>query len=198
MFATIENDYRQELEDAFLKKIKTDFPPEEVDDGYSVYEVKIQKIKFRTFMNDEELSRSIGYAIDIIEELKSINNNGLNETRLRELEEIHKSSFKDDKELSYMLLPISVYNEFSTQELELILHKIANMRKVGGAYWMLLCRPGLISAIYSVYDRIIDNFDDEDIYIQSIYFLFRAIMKVRSEEIETSKDLKTEEDANHE
>ena len=194
MFAKIEDNYRQELKDAFLKKIKTDFPQEEVDDGYSMYEVEIQKIKFRTFMNDEELSRSIDYAIDILEELKSINNNGLSEERLRELEENHKNSFKDDEELSYMLLPISVYNEFSTQELELILHKVANMRRVGGAYWMLLSRPGLISAIYAVYDRIVDNFDDENIYIQSIYFLLRAIMKVRSEEID--KDFEKEKNKN--
>ena len=77
---------------------------------------------------------------------------------------------------------------------ELILHKVANMRRVGGAYWMLLSRPGLISAIYAVYDRIVDNFDDENIYIQSIYFLLRAIMKVRSEEID--KDFEKEKNKN--
>lgn len=185
MFEIIEETYKKEIKDALLARFKKEFKSTEVDDGYSLYEVDIQHLHFRTFMNDEELSLSMDYAFEILEELKNINNYGTSKGKLVELEKIHRETYKpDDEEFSEMMLPVSVYNKFATKDLEMTLIGVANLRRVGGAYWMLLSRPGLVSAIFAVFDRIIDNFDNDELYIQSIYFLFRAILKVRSEEID--------------
>lgn len=195
MFDIIEENYKEEVKKELLKKFKKDFVPTDVDNGYSMYEVDIQNLRFRTFINDEELSMAMDYAFEILEELKNINNYRLTKEQFEELVKNHRETFRiDDKEFSEMMLPVSVYNKFATEELEMLLIGIANLRRVGGAYWMLLCRPGLISAVFAVFDAIIDKFDDDNYYIQSIYFLFRAILKVRSEEID--KDSKKEENEN--
>lgn len=48
---------------------------------------------------------------------------------------------------------------------------------------MLISNPGLISAICAVYERLVDQFDDEDLYAESCFLLLRAIMRMHSEEV---------------
>ena len=180
MFEFLEENYREELEKELCRKLKYDFQGDEIDSGIFSYEVEIQNIKFRTFLSHNELLYCVHMAISLLEELKKINNNGISKTKLEEIETTLKNNSDNNVDI---LLPLRVMNEISTSELESILLDIAYERRVGGAVWMLLARPGLISAIYSVFDKIVDNFDDEELYILSVYFLSRAVMKVRSEEL---------------
>lgn len=70
-----------------------------------------------------------------------------------------------------------------SEEVVKIICEIDVVRRVGGAYAMLISNSGLKSAIYVVYEVLVDKFDDENLYRQSAYFMLRAIMRMHSEEV---------------
>ena len=41
----------------------------------------------------------------------------------------------------------------------------------------------LVSAIYAVYDKMADAFDDDKLYLISAYFLMRAVMRMHSHDV---------------
>ena len=57
------------------------------------------------------------------------------------------------------------------------------VQRVGGAWAMILARPMLINAICAVYEQLVDKFDDDEMYLISGFFLLRAIMKMRGEDV---------------
>ena len=58
------------------------------------------------------------------------------------------------------------------------------VRRVGGAYAILLANPGLIGAICAAYEQLVDRFGEEEMYGLSGYFILRAIMRMYSNECE--------------
>ena len=82
---------------------------------------------------------------------------------------------------------VEVMKKISTETLDNLVDEIAEMRKVGGAYWMLMSYPTFRQALFAVYDVIVDRFEEKEErnwYDISAFFLMRAIMRVRSEEID--------------
>lgn len=160
----------------FFESIVKDFRKDMIEDGYYKYEVVIQDVTFRTYMTDDELKRSIELSLDLIEELKEINNNGMDREALDKIE----AGIDDSNIVSKTM---KIYHAFCTDKIYMIMEELDMVRRVSGAYAMLIANPVLSSAIYSVYDRLIDNFDNEKLYLHSAYFLLRAIMKMNSDEI---------------
>ncbi len=78
---------------------------------------------------------------------------------------------------------LAIWNEICSERMNEIIAKIDVVRRVGGAYAMLISNPCLKSAIYAVYERLVDNFEDEKLYCQSAYFLVCAVMRMHSDEI---------------
>lgn len=64
---------------------------------------------------------------------------------------------------------LGIWNSIKTEQLLELISKLI-VRRVGGAWAMLIANPCLISAIYAVYDRIVDSFDNDDLYMQSVFF----------------------------
>ena len=143
------------------------------EEGWHRYEVVLQNDTSIVTMSDDEVETSAKAAVDILEELKRINKS-LSKQKLEETERQIKEKNPDIEGFSTLL----IWNSFATKKLNEIVAKIAGVRRVGGAYAMLIAIPFLKSAIYSVFDRIIDDFDNEDIYVHSCYFVFRAIMQM--------------------
>ena len=181
-YSRISDAERRQLGEEWCGCVVNDFRKEMVENDFYKYEVVLQNIRFITYMTDDDLRLSAGFAVDLLEELKNLNNNGLNrkvyEQILKEIEQ---------EEESYVFRVIRVWNRISTEELAKLIAKIDRMRRVGGAYAMLLANPVLISAICAVYEKLVDRFEDEEMYELSGYFLLRTIMKMNSNECEEEK-----------
>lgn len=178
-YAKISNEIRKQIEMEFYTSIIRDFRRDEVEENFYKYEVILQDIKFITYMSDEELRLSAGLAIDLLEELKRINNSGINR---QVFEQIVKE--KEEEKESDVLQVIGIWNRISTEKMAELFAKIDKVTRVGGAWAMLIANPGLISAICAVYERLVDQFDNEELYELGGYFLLRAIMKMHSSEVE--------------
>lgn len=113
----------------------------------------------------------------MLEGLKAINNRGLDKNTYDEIFEASESG--EDKQITQML---KVWNKIRTDEMTALINEIDELRGVDGAYAMIVSDPSLINAILVVYKLIVDNFDNDDIYLMCAYFLLRAIMRVNSEE----------------
>lgn len=173
------NELRKEMSEDIKNVIIEQFQKEMIEKDFYKYEVQLQSIKFVTYMSYDELEKSIELAIDLLEEMKNVNNNGMNKQMLKE--KIDNIEAEHQEEL---IRQFAVWDEICSERMNEIIAKIDIVRRVGGAYAMLISNPCLKSAIYAVYDRLVDNFDDENLYAQSVYFLVRAIMRMHSDEVE--------------
>ena len=112
---------------------------------------------------------------------KNLNNGGMNAQMLQEKITNIETQYEDE-----LMRHIALWNEIFTERIHKIIGKINVIRRVGGAYAMLISNPCFKSAIYAVYERLVDNFDDEELYCQSAYFLVRAVMRMHSNEIQNT------------
>lgn len=190
MFKPIDKVSRKVLEQETFIKIIDVFRKEELEPGCYVYEVLLQNIRFKTVMTVDELKKAISYAVDIVEEFKSINNSGINRTRFLEIQYEEQNKIEQaEREDGEFWLPFNVINIVQTDELKKIKAKIAALQKVGGAYWVLISNPGLVLAMYAVFERIVDEFDNIELYAHAVFFIVKAIMRVRSEELVDKEDM---------
>lgn len=177
-YEKLNDEFRSELEKDLQMAIVEQCRKEELEERFYKYEVQLQNIRFVTYMSDEELELSVKMTIDLLEEMKVINNDGMVEQEFRkkiaDIEEHNEDEFMRE---------LYIWNILCSQKIIEIIGKIDRVRRVGGAYAMLISNPGLKSAIHVVYERLVDNFDDVELYCQSAFFLLRAIMRMHSEEI---------------
>lgn len=180
-FEKVSVEFRKEIEEVLKMTIIENFQKEMVEEDFYKYEVQLQSIKFVTYMSNEELEKSVELTIDLMEELKILNNDGMNAQMLQEKITNIEMQYEDE-----LMRHIALWNEIFTERIHKIIGKINVIRRVGGAYAMLISNPCFKSAIYAVYERLVDNFDDEELYCQSAYFLVRAVMRMHSNEIQNT------------
>lgn len=187
-FEPISKKERKQIEEEMVAAIKEQFQKDKVEGEYYQYEVFLQNIHFRTYMSHKELAQAASYTVDIMEEMKKINNNGVNRTKFEEIKQNADKNIKSkDGELRTLWHAIEVVNQMSTEKLNGLVAEIAEFRRVGGAYWMLMSKPYFQQTLYAIYEVIVDRFDETEErnwYDTSAMFLMRAIMRVRSEEID--------------
>ena len=177
-FEKVSAKFRKELEKDIKMTIIKNFQKEMVEEDFYKYEVQLQSFKFVTYMTNKELEKSIELTIDLLEELKNINNGGLDARMLQEKVRDVETKYQEEA-----LQQISILNEIYTDKIYEIIGEINVIRRVGGAYAMLVSNPCFNNAIYVVYERLVDNFNDEELYCFSAYFLVRAVMRINSDEI---------------
>lgn len=177
-FEAITAEEHSEIEEILVKAVN-EFRKEEISENYFKYIVELQSNKFITAMSEDEIEASARLTVDILEELKNINNAGINRI---ELERIEKEKNKNESDGGNVMQVLGIWNSIKTDRLSELIGELDQVRRVGGAWAMIIANPCLISAIYAVYDRIVDSFDDDDLYLHSAYFLMRAVMKMHSDE----------------
>jgi len=177
-YTEISEEKRKQLEEMLYCCAVREFRKEEVEPGYHKYEVVLQIYKFITYMTEEELKQSAKLTIDLIEEMKKINNGGMDKLAFERLvEEV------EAKETDEVFRVFGIWNKIATDEIRKLIAELDAVRRVGGAWAMLISNPALISAIYAVYERLVDQFEDEELYAESCFFLLRAVMRMHSEEV---------------
>lgn len=174
-FEKISKKAREKLEKIIYKTIVEEFRTEKIKESYYQYSIKLQDTIFVTDMTDDELKESINIACDVMEELKKINNGGMDKKKLKEIQ---------DKEYTDELFEtLDIWNAIATEHLKELLNRADVVQRVGGAWAAIIVNPVVISAITIVYEIQVDKFDDEELYAQGAYFVTRAIMKMHGIEI---------------
>lgn len=174
-FEKISKKAREKLEKIIYKTIVEEFRTEKIKESYYQYSIKLQDTIFVTDMTDDELKESINIACDVMEELKKINNEGIDKKKLKEIQ---------DKEYTDELFEtLDIWNAIATEHLKELLNRADVVQRVAGAWAAIIANPVVISAITIVYEIQVDKFDDEELYAQGAYFVTRAIMKMRGTEI---------------
>lgn len=187
-FEPISKEEREILEEALVTAVKEQFQKVQKENEYFQYDVELQSIKFRTYMTHEQLKQAASYTVDILEEMKEINNSGVNRAKFEEIKESVPKKFENNYEmLRQVCHAVEVMKKISTETLDRLVDEIAELRNVGGAYWMLMSHPNFKQALFAIYDVIVERFEEKEErnwYDISAFFLMRAIMRVRSEEID--------------
>lgn len=177
-FEKIEDDERERLEKLLYKEIIGEYRETKISDEYYQYKVILQNKKFMTDLTNQELKDTVHLAIDLMEELKDINNNGLNEEKFEEnLKKVGADSGKGWE----LMQVLNIWQIFATEQIKKMIVEVDKAQRVGGAWAMLIANPQLKSAILSVYKIIVDNFDDSKLYYHSTDFLIRAMMNMHSQ-----------------
>ena len=180
-FEKIEDADRERLEKLLYDSTIEEYRKTKISDVFYQYKVILQNRKFLTDMTDQELKDTVHLAIDLMEELKDINNNGLNEEKFETyLKEVGADSGKGWE----LMQVLNIWQIFATEQLKEIITEVDKAQRVGGAWALLIANPKLKSAILSVYQIIVDNFDDSKLYYHSADFLTRAIMNMHGEACE--------------
>lgn len=183
-YEKLNDEFRNKLEKDLQMAVVEQFRKEEMEEHFYKYEVQLQNVRFITYMSDEELESSIKMTIDLLEEMKEINNKGLCEQELRKrVADIEENN--EDK----LMRDLHTWNILCSEKIVDIIRKLDVVRRVGGAYAMLISNPCLKSAIYVVYERLVDHFNDVELFCHSAFFLLRAIMRMHSDDIKDGVDL---------
>lgn len=178
-FEKIDENERKIIEGDLFDSIVGKFRRDRIEENYYRYEVEIQTIKFVTEMEDGELRDSIRLTIELLEELKNINNNGLNKITFENMLTEAKSQEKQK------LWPLWLWEQIHNDEIDRIVREIDDVRRIGGAWAMLISNPQIMTAALAVYQQIVDNFDDTGLYETCAWFLLRSVLRMHSDPANT-------------
>lgn len=185
--------FSSEEQKRFAKKmvngIKEDFATEASADG-TMYEVDLQKNRFRCFYSDDEMQETAVLVFRLCEMLKDrIEKDKIDQDALDKYAEETMGTM-ENKNLNDYARIITYVKCIMTPEMWSIYKEIAEQVRVGGAYLMLWSGPPFQSAIYSCYDVFLRARNEEkavtvmeDIELSVPTFLMRAAMYMHSQDI---------------
>ncbi len=183
-FESIDLAYRTELESLLYETIVKEARTDERKKGIFEFIVTIEDVRFRTYMSDSDLLEAIVYAIDLLEELKTINNSGLDSASFKEMLAERREAMKGkDEDECKIYLGLKVVHSIYTEKLCEIKGKLAEICCVGSIGFAFIFSPLMDKIIYEIYQQIVDHFDEEERYVASALFILRDIIKMRSEDL---------------
>lgn len=186
MFKKLDEAKKKEVIDRCYESLEC-FMVDEGYDGMQKYTVLLQDLKFDLFMSKEEVLENITYAVDIIEKMKDVCNNGWNRERFEELlkknDVVTKTAYRDD-----CMRFVKVWTSFDTEPFMDIIYEIDCMYRLSGLTAMLVKNPLIQESILAVYEVIVDKFDDADLYDIVVNFMTRSIMRLGAGKVETNEE----------
>lgn len=130
-----------EIEEVLIKAVNDQFRKEKISENYFKYEVVLQGNKFIAAMSVDEVAESAKLTVDILEELKNINNSGINRDELKRIE---KQEDRHETDGDNVMQILGIWNSIKTEQLLELISKLDRVRRVGGAWAMLIANPCLI------------------------------------------------------
>ena len=169
-YKNMTNEKRKRLEQDVFEKAVKELKKKEIGKELYEFDITIQKIKFISYLSKNELKKSVHMVIDILEELKKLNNSGMDKSQLEKIEK------KVESIQDYVMQTFQIWNKISTENLEKLIEQTLEIRNVNFTTAIIFDRPKMISAIISVFFMQVDKFDDEELYELSVWFLLRTFM----------------------
>lgn len=171
----IQNKMKDFLQDQFLQlcPVTKEVKGQSTNTLIPVYKVQLQDVTFVVPLDNSELRNCIDYAFKILDLFEDLYSSGLTQDKCTEIsksieiktfESLRAFHFFEHEEIASKADIISLSNE------------IATFRRIGGAYWMLQKGPMFYNMLYSVLTVIMDNFSDENLYLQCAFMIFRTIL----------------------
>ena len=173
--AKINEKTAQEIKDELVRQIMGNGTPYIIKDG-DHYDVNAVNVHFRCTYTDEQIAQMADLCLELLEELRRINEEGY--TR-KDLEQAERDAAGSRWELTETM---SIYGSFASEKLEEITKQLGTVTlgRLDGASYVLLARPAFIRCIYVVFDVIIDKFEDVWLYDGSLLLLIRGAMQMNS------------------
>ena len=169
-YKNMTNEKRKRLEQDVFEKAVKELKKKEIGKELYEFDITIQKIKCISYLSKNELKKSVHMVIDILEELKKLNNSGMDKSQLEKIEK------KVESIQDYVMQTFQIWNKISTENLEKLIEQTLEIRNVNFTTAIIFDRPKMISAIISVFFMQVDKFDDEELYELSVWFLLRTFM----------------------
>ena len=169
-YKNMTNEKRKRLEQDVFEKAVKELKKKEIGKELYEFDITIQKIKCISYLSKNELKKSVHMVIDILEELKKLNNSGMDKSQLEKIEK------KVESIQDYVMQTFQIWNKISTEHLEKLIEQTLEIRNVNFTTAIIFDRPKMISAIISVFFMQVDKFDDEELYELSVWFLLRTFM----------------------
>lgn len=166
--------------DAILRQLKKEYATKVKIEHGRCYEVSIQEVRFRCAYTDDEMRGIIRTCVKIMKELIDINANGYTKEKFDSHNLFGEGNDNSEEQFDQML---DKCKDYETEKLNLLIAEMAGYTRVGGAWFMLIAAPGFRQVIYAVFERMLDDSDDEDMWFSCLYFLIRGAMKMHSNEI---------------
>ena len=154
----ISTEQRSNYIKSFVETIKGDFQTEIKENGINTYEFPVLHDVYRAYMTDDQIDKTVEYAIDIIEELKKQNMNGLTGNVFEE-----KVKQVGNSIVSYQIC---------------LNHEIDKLFLLDPAASEIIVNQELYSVIFAIYKQLVDKFDDEEMYQHALDLLIRGIMRM--------------------
>ena len=169
-YKNMTNEKRKRLEQDVFEKAVKELKKKEIGKEQYELDITIQKIKCISYLSKNELKKSVHMVIDILEELKKLNNSGMDKSQLEKIEK------KVESIQDYVMQTFQIWNKISTENLEKLIEQTLEIRNVNFTTAIIFDRPKMISSIISVFFMQVDKFDDEELYELSVWFLLRTFM----------------------
>jgi len=170
---------RKDFEEILIEAVKEQFQREYLESDFYKYEVELQNIKFVTIMSDQELELSAKLTLDLLAELKKMNDKGFNAVKLNEIVLAAREKHENNDVMRVWKISRDIC---ALGTIPGIIEQLHEVRRVGGAYARLISDPLLMNAVYVICEKLIDHFDNDALCRQAAFFLLRAIMKMHSDE----------------
>ncbi|SCX09401.1 hypothetical protein SAMN02910339_01334 [Lachnospiraceae bacterium YSD2013] len=159
-----------------IKRLFENETPYVVKDG-DKYDVYANNLHFTCCYSDEEVEKMADLCLELLEELRRINEAGYTRADLMKA----KENAKEEK--GSIVEYFAVYESFKNEKIEAITDELAKTARVGGTFYSVIARPVFVSGILSVFGVVIDNFSDENLYFSALFMLIRVAMHMHGEEI---------------
>lgn len=174
--------------DRILEQIKDAYAIEEPHfDWGTCYDVTLQDLRFRCVYSDDEMRGIIRTCENIIRELIDIQDKGYTRERFDNVDHFDNGGVNDR-----ILSPLEVFTDFRTDKLLDYIAELAGYTRVAGAQYMLLAAPDMKSAIYGVFDKMLDDPEEVDAWFSCLGFLIKAAMSMHRVEVLEGAEEKTE------
>ena len=176
-FERINDLVRKKLEREYYWKMLDLFLVEKMDDGFHKYELGSEEDSYIRYVTDKELMEIIKLAIDMLEEMKVMNNSGVDRSELDRILEEEKA-----REENEYLHKLYAWERIKTDRMRNIIEEIDKVARVAGAWALIIGNPSLCSVAYGVYDKLVDDFDNEEWYWKCGFYLTQAILRMYGKE----------------
>lgn len=127
-FEKINDELRKEIESEYYFKMLELFRVEKMEDGYHKYQLGNAENSYIRYITNEELRAIIKLAIDLLEEMKVINNAGVNRTEYDRILEEEKVKEKEEN-----LAILYAWRRIETDKMKSIIFDIDRAVRIAGA-----------------------------------------------------------------